>query len=183
MSTFIVDEFKPKKKKKNGELVYNRFSKKNFAKLMKDLANDPEFVEKVAVTKNGAFDHLEDVAVSKGFRTWCKKLLEQVGVDSAESNVVLDESFQFKSMDGLYEFFSAALYEYMNAGNKFDLMPAKDFKATLSIKKNGKMVKVRKGRNPLTGEDLGLTETEYSPYSSLKVSSPCPRYLQIKKKK
>ena len=95
MSTFIVDEFKPKKKKSNGEPVLNRFSKKSFTKLMKEIANDPNFVEKVVVTKKGNLDHIEDVAISKGFREWCKKLLEQVGVDSAESKVVLDESFTF----------------------------------------------------------------------------------------
>lgn len=183
MSTFIVDEFKPKKKKSNGEPVLNRFSKKSFTKLMKEIANDPNFVEKVVVTKKGNLDHIEDVAISKGFREWCKKLLEQVGVDSAESKVVLDESFQFKSMDGLYDFFASALYQYMNAGNKFDLLPVEDFKATLSIKKNKGTSKTRKVRNPITGEDLGTIETEYSPYSSLKVSSPCPSYLQIKRKK
>ena len=71
----------------------------------------------------------------------------------------------------------------MNAGNKFDLLPVEDLKATLSIKKNKGTSKTRKVRNPITGEDLGTIETEYSPYSSLKVSSPCPSYLQIKKKK
>ena len=41
----------------NGELVPNRFSKKNFTKLMKSIANDPGFMAKVAVTKEGKLDH------------------------------------------------------------------------------------------------------------------------------
>lgn len=180
MGAFIIDDFKPKKKKKNGDYVLNRFSKKQFNKLMKDLANDPSFVAKIAVTKNGELDHIEDVAVSKGFRQWCKQLIEQVGVDSSESAIVLEESFQFKNMDGLYEFFSTALYQYMNAGNKYDLMPTEDFKASLYIKKNPKTKKSRKGRNPITGEDLGVIETTYEPYSSLKAQSPAPKYLTKK---
>ena len=56
----------------------NRFNKKNFTDLMTALANDQEFVTRVAKVRNSEIDVIEKVAVSKGFREFCKKILYQI---------------------------------------------------------------------------------------------------------
>ena len=178
----VIDEISSKGANDKGEVILNRFSKKNFSKLMKAMANDPAFSVKVPAVKDKQLDHLEDIMVTEGFRKWCKKLLEKAGVDKKESAMVLDSSFEFDTMDGLYEFFVTALYEYMNAGNRFDLIPREDFKGSLSIKTKKKSKKVRDSRDPKTGTNLGTFEYTNEDYKTLVTSSPCPSYLKGRKK-
>ena len=120
--------------------------------------------------------------VTEEFRKWCKKLLEKAGVDKKESAMVFDPSFTFDNMDGLYEFFSTAIFEYINAGNRFDFMPREDFKGSLTVKKNKKGKKVSDARDPRSGENLGTFEYTNEDYTSLAVTSPCPDYLKGRKK-
>lgn len=170
------------KTNKAGDIVPNRFSKKNFNKLMKAMANDPNFATKVAVTKNGELDHLEDVMVTEGFRKWVKKVIEKAGVDKKESAMVLDPSFTFDNMDGLYEFFSTAVYDYMEAGNRFEFMPKKDFKGNITVKKQKASKRVADARDPRTGTNLGTFEYSNEEYKTIAASSPCPDYLKGRKK-
>lgn len=177
-----LNEIKATHKNSKGEIIPNRFSKKNFSKLMKSMANDPSFVVKIPVVKDGEKDHLEDLMVTEGFRKWCRKLLEKAGVDKKESAMVLDASFEIDTMDGLYEFFATALYEYMNAGNRFDMIPREDFKGSLSVVKKPKDKKIRESRDPKTGKSLGMFEYTNESYKSVVSSSPCPSYLKGRKK-
>lgn len=177
-----LDEIRPKHKNSKGEDIPNRFSKKNFTNLMKAMANDPSFSIKVPVIKEGKKDHIENIMVTEGFRKWCKKLLEKAGFDKKESAMVLDSSFEIDTMDGLYEFFATALYEYMKAGNRFDLIPREDFKGSLSVVKKPKDKKVRDSRDPKTGKSLGTFEYTNESYHSVVASSPCPSYLKGRKK-
>nr|DAR14076.1 MAG TPA: integrase [Caudoviricetes sp.] len=168
--------------KSEGENKYNRFSKKNFDKLMKAIVNDVEFSEKVAQVKGGELVDEIPVMVTKNFRKFLRHIVEKAGVDKAESQVVMEESFTIDNVDGLYDFFTAALYEYIAAGNKFDMPKTKDFQGSLYMKSNPKASKKTKGRNPQTGEDLGEFEQSNEAYHSLAVSSPCPKWLKSRKK-
>ena len=159
----------------------NRFSKKSFNKLLKAIANDPEFTTKVAITKNKELAEVQDVAVSKGFREFLKKVLEKAGVDKAESGMVLEDSFTIDNVDGLYEFFSAVIYEYMDAGNKYDFLPKEDFKGSISLKQNKEGSSIKDVRNPKTGETIGRFEYRNKAYKSLVASSACPEYLKTRK--
>lgn len=170
------------KQNEKGDIIVNRFSKKNFNNLMKAMVNDPEFIVKVPVVKNGEISELKEIMVSNEFRNCIKKILEKAGVDKKESMMVLDPSFTFENLDGLYEFFATAVYEYMSAGNKFDFIPREDFKGSITIKKKGKSKKTSKARNPRTGESLGEFEYTTEPYNILVSSSPCPEYLKTRKK-
>jgi len=80
-----------------GNKVLNRFSKKNFNNLMTAIANDTEFVAKVAKKSGDSFE-VEDVFVSKDFRKWCKKLVEKFGVDSHDADAVMSSDFHFDNM-------------------------------------------------------------------------------------
>ena len=133
----------------------NKFSKKSFDSLMTAMINDPEFTEKVAVVKGGELKDIKDVAVSKGFRCFLRQVVEKAGIDSEESAVVMEPSFTIDNADGLYDFITAAIYEYMDAGNTFELPPKEDFKGNISLSQKGESTKVSEVKNPRTKESLG----------------------------
>lgn len=173
----VIEEIKSK-----DDTAINRFSKKNFNALLKAMVNDTEFSEKYAKVKGGELAGEEEVMVTKNFRKWIQKVIEKAGVDKNESSMVLESSFSIDDVDGLYDFFAAALYEYINSGCKFDLPSKKDFKGSIYLKKNPKASKIRSARNPQTGEDLGEFEYSNDEYKSLGVSSSCPDYLKSSRK-
>lgn len=162
-----------------GNKVLNRFSKKNFNSLLTAIANDPDFTTKAA-KKSGDTYEVEEILVSKDFRKWCKKLIEKFGVDSSDANSVLSNDFKFDNMEGLYEFFMTAVYEYMNAGNKFDFITKDDFKATLSIKDIEEKESTYEAKNPMTGEFLGNVSSKTKAHKELKVKTTAPEWLTVK---
>jgi hypothetical protein len=164
-----------------GKKVVNRFNKKNFNNLMIAMANEPDFQERVTKVKNGEKTY-EDIMVSKGFRKWCKHLLEKAGMDKKESEWVYTDDFKIDNIDGLLDFFSAALYEYLAAGNRFDLLSKDDFQASLEIRDIDEITKVKEARSPQTGESLGVFEIKKGKHRELKAKSPCPSYLSEKRK-
>lgn len=166
---------------KTGKKVVNRFNKKNFNTLMTAMANDVNFQVKIASVKNDVMS-LEDVMVTKGFRKWCKKLVEKVGVDPMESERIMSSDFQIDNMDGLYEFFTTALYEYMDAGNRFDLPSREDFKGGFVLADIDESVKVSDSFNPDGHVLIGTFETKKKKHKIVKAKSSCPSYLCEKRK-
>lgn len=166
-----------------GEKVLNRFNKRNFNSLMVALANDVDFTTKVAKVKKGSDDvELEDIMVTKEFRKWCKKLVEQMGVDSSESSKILTADFEITNMDGIYEFFTTALYMYMDAGNRFDLPQKEDFKGGFYLKEVAEVTKVQDTYNPADHSFLGTIEVTKKKHKEVKAKSSCPSYLTKKRK-
>lgn len=159
-----------------------RFSKNDFNKLCTALINDTEFAAKVAVTKNKELAEVKDVFVGKEFRKFLKKTLEKAGMDKADAAAVLEPSFTIDNADGLYEFVATSVYEYIDAGNRFEMLPRKDFRGSITLDSVGDTVKVSKVRNPHTGEDMGEWETRTKAHKKLAVSSPAPEYLKSRKK-
>lgn len=166
----------------NGKVIINRFNKKNFNKLMLAMANDVNFKAEMAKVKKGELDSVEDIMVTKGFRQWCKKLVEKAGVDKNESERVLTDEFVIPDMDGLYEFFATALYQYIDAGNQFDFIPTKEFKGSLYIKNVDEKVTVADAHSPQDRSYLGTYETTKKKHKELGVKSGCPSFLQSRKK-
>lgn len=160
----------------------NKFSKKKFEELMLAMANDVNFTEDVVKVKNMQLSEVKTIMVSKEFRKWCKKLLESVGVDKAESERVMSDEFIFSNMNGLYEFFASAIYEFMNAGYKFDLLPKEDFKGSIYLADAEEKKSVSEVRSPRDGSYLGKFETTEKKHKKLKAASPCPSYLRSRVK-
>lgn len=171
-----------KAKEKNGKIVVNRFSKKNFTRLLTAMANDVDFTTDYVKVKKGEIDTVEKIMVSKEFRKWCKALLEKAGIDKSESVKILDKEFVIPSMDGLYEFFATALYEYMNAGNQFEFLPKKDFVGKLYIKNIDEKTNVTEAHSPQDRSYLGTFETKKKKHKEIASKSSCPSWLQERKK-
>lgn len=170
-----------------GKVKLNRFNKKKFADLLVALANDTEFTTEVARSINGGDECVvEEVAVSKEFRKWCKKLVEKAGVDKMESEKVMNsEDFTITDMTPFYDFFCTAMIEYMDAGNYFSLPNKTDMEATFSIKKHDKKVVEKDSFTPGAASErkfLGVFETTYEPHRTVNVKSSCPSYKKKKKK-
>lgn len=172
------------KTNEKGKKVINRFNKKNFTTLMTALANDLDFKAEVAKVKKGELDSVEEVMVTKEFRKWCKKLIEKAGVDKSESERVLSPDFEIDNMEGLYEFFATALYQYMDAGNQFDLLPTKDFKGGFQLKEVDEKTTVSDAYTPgKEGERtyIGTFKTTKKKHKEVVAKSSCPAFLKSRK--
>lgn len=157
----------------------NRFSKKNFNKLVKAILNDTSFVAKVAVSKDKKLEEVKDIAATAEFRKFLKKVLEKAGIDKNESEMVLDSAFTIDNVDGLYEFIATVLYEFMDAGNKFDFLPKEDFRGSIYLKNvEANETEPREARNPANGEVIGKFKYKNEAYKQLACSSPCPDWLK-----
>lgn len=172
------------KEGKNGNVVVNRFNKKNFNTLMTAIANDPEFTTKVVKVKNNELVDVEDVMVTKGFREFCKRIVEKAGMDKKESDFILTSEFSFTTsdMNGLYEFFAEAVYKYMSAGNQFDFLPKEDFKGSVSLKNVGETTKTSEAFNPKDRSSLGIYKTTKKAHKELTTKSSCPVFLKSRVK-
>lgn len=165
-------------RKEDGNFDYNRFNKKNFEKLMKTMLNDPEFTTDIAYSKKGELLSVDKIEVTKGFRKFCKRVIENSGVDKKESERILTDEFMFDNVSGLYEFFATALYLYIREGNRFDFIPKPDFKGSLAMKKVKKSTKVKSAYTPKSRDYLGDYEITTEDHDELVVKSKCPSYLK-----
>ena len=166
-----------------GKQLAGKFSKESFNLLLTAMFNDPNFTTKKAIMKSGELAEVAEIAVTKDFRKFCKRLLEKFGVDSAESERVMGSDFTIDNADGLYEFFATAIYEYCKTGHKFDLIPKEDFRGSLMIKHKPKVSKTVEVFQPKTRESLGIFTIEKDEYDALAVKSPCPKNKKKKHKK
>ena len=169
-------------RKEDGTFNYNRFNKKNFEKLMKTMLNDPNFKTEVAHVKKGELDSIEEIEVSKEFRKFCKRIIEKSGVDKKESERILTDEFMFDNVSGLYEFFATAMWLYIEKGNRFDLLPKKNFKGSICIKDVKKSSNTKAAYSPQTRDYLGDFEVTKEEHQILSVKSSCPSYLKSRKK-
>lgn len=166
----------------NGPII-NRFNKRNFTALMTAMANDPNFTIKVAKTKKGELENLEDIMVSQEFRKFCQKVAEKSGVDKNESaHILTDFMFSQSDLNGLYEFFAAAVYKYIEAGNRFEFLPTEDFVGSIALKDVPESVTVKEAFSPKDRSSLGKYETTKKAHKELIAKSSCPKFLKKRKK-
>lgn len=180
--TEVLNEIRANRKE-NGKMEIKQFSKKNFEKLLKAMLNDPNFAIKVAKIKNKEVASVEDIEVTKGFRKFCKKVIEKSGIDKAESERILSDEFKFDNVDGLYEFMATAIYLYIQEGNKFDFLTTEDFKGSLYIKEVDDVEETKESFNPKTRESLGVFTTKKKKHKELAVKSGCPDWCKSRVKK
>ena len=168
--------------KDNGKTNHNRFSKKAFNELLTAMVNDPDFTTDFSVSAKGELKSVEEIRVTEGFRKWLQKVVEIAGIDKAESAVVLSKDFVIPNMDGLYELFTTAMYEYMKNGSRFDMIPKKDFKASFAMNKKAPKTKTGTLLNPSTGEVLGTYSTDMAEHWEASVKSSCPNWMKKRMK-
>lgn len=149
------------------------FSRTDFNKLAVAFLNNTEYKSVRAKTKNGALVE-EEIMPVKAFRKMLETILRDFGVDKQEASRILD-NYDIKKADCMYELCSELIYEYMNAGKKFDFIAKPDWNTTIwidevaaetsthKVPKSDKTVTVKKEKHRVT-----------------KRKSKCPNWLKSK---
>lgn len=181
----VLDSIRAKAKpNKDGSegFTYNRFNKKSFENLLRAMLNDTEVKIGTIKVKNNEVSSKEDIMVTQEFRKFLQKILRTAGIDAEDSKAILSKDFIIDNVDGLYEFFTTAMYIYMDNGNKFDMIPTENFKGSLYINNVAETKKTQDAKNPKDGSSLGIFETTKKTHKKLCVKSSCPSYLVNRKK-
>lgn len=108
------------------------FSRSDFDKLMKAFLNTYDYKMTIAGTKGGELVTSEITPVKEFRDVVITKILTDNGYDKAEAAKIAAE-YEFTKVDGLYEIISEVIYQYMNAGKKFDFITKEDFSGSLTI--------------------------------------------------
>ena len=181
----VLDSIRAKAKpNKDGSegFTYNRFNKKSFENLLRAMLNDTDVKIGTIKVKNNEVSSKEDIMVTQEFRKFLQKILRTAGIDAEDSKAILSKDFIIDNVDGLYEFFTTAMYIYMDNGNKFDMIPTENFKGSLYINNVAETKKTQDAKNPKDGSSLGIFETTKKTHKKLCVKSSCPSYLVNRKK-
>lgn len=181
----VLDSIRAKAKpNKDGSegFTYNRFNKKSFENLLRAMLNDTDVKIGTIKVKNNEVSSKEDIMVTQEFRKFLQKILRTAGIDTEDSKAILSKDFIIDNVDGLYEFFTTAMYIYMDNGNKFDMIPTENFKGSLYINNVAETKKTQDAKNPKDGSSLGIFETTKKTHKKLCVKSSCPSYLVNRKK-
>lgn len=181
----VLDSIRAKAKpNKDGSegFTYNRFNKKSFENLLRAMLNDTDVKIGTIKVKNNEVSSKEDIMITQEFRKFLQKILRTAGIDAEDSKAILSKDFIIDNVDGLYEFFTTAMYIYMDNGNKFDMIPTENFKGSLYINNVAETKKTQDAKNPKDGSSLGIFETVKKSHKKLCVKSTCPSYLVNRKK-
>ena len=127
MKTFedVLSEIKSSSTKTKSGKTKKTHSKADFNRVILGLINEPDYTTTVISTKNGEKVETEITPV-KDVRNSLKKVLTDFGVDKQEAETILTD-YKFTKMDGMYEFISEAITNYLDADKKFDFLPKEDF--------------------------------------------------------
>lgn len=155
-------------------------SKNDFNKFAKAYVNDVDHVSyKVkGVDENGA-PVKEEFKPVQDYRKGLKKVLADFGVDKQEAEKIMND-YQFKNVDGLYEFVSELLYEYMETGKKFQFVPKEDFNGSMWVDEDAGDDDWKEYRNPSKPGESVFTKRK--PHKVLNRKSTCPNWLKESKR-
>lgn len=102
------------------------FKRDDFDSILRSILNTSDYkAASVKVSKGEVAT--EEIEVTQAVRKAFRKVLLDFGVDKAEADTVLT-SYEFTNVDGFYELISETIYQYMNAGKKFNFLTKNDFK-------------------------------------------------------
>lgn len=166
----------------NEKFVYNRFNVERLNTIMRALINDPDFTFETVII-SGGIPSPKEIKPTEGLRKFLQNVLIKAGIDKEDSKSVLSSDFKIDDVNGLYEFMAVAMYLFMDNGNKFDMLPTKEFKATFALENVAKKEKTAEKKNPKDGKSLGMWKTTLEQHKKLKlVKSECPVWLKSRKK-
>ncbi len=160
---------------KSGKPVKS-FSRSDFDRMAKAYLNTPDYVIEAAGTKGGEMVK-KNIEPVKAFRGMIQRILIEFGVDKQEAATILDGSKEIKNVDGIYELCSELVYQYMNAGKKFDFITKEDFAGSLTLKEIGEAVSEHKDIR--TGEKFKVSKKAHK---VLDKKSKTPKWLKARVK-
>lgn len=112
----------------DGEKKVGAFTKDTFEKLNSSFINELDY--EVEVVKSRAEDGTvvkETIKPVQEFREkFIKPILKEVGIDSAECDALANKEINAK-LSGFYDYSSELIWNYMETGRQFNLLPKDDF--------------------------------------------------------
>ena len=141
--------------------------------LSKAYLND---VNNVAHTIKNKGDEIEEseVAVVDEYRKMIEKILVDFGVDKQEAAKIRTNDYQFTNVDALYPLCSELIYNYIDTGKKFTMLPKYDCVASFTLNEYDEEIKMNKA----PGSDSEPKPTKYGKHKKIKVDSNCPGWLK-----
>ena len=149
------------------------FNAQEFNELGTALINEPDYVARVAVTKNGVFTEEDTTPVKDLRKSIIGGVLKAAGHDAAEQEKFVNEH-QFSTLP-LYPVVSEMVEQYLRAGKAFVLKPKADLRASVTLEDRPEEIKEVKV--PSTGD---ARKTKLGAYKKVKVKSTCPSNLRKK---
>lgn len=160
-------------------------SKADFNKFAKEFVNDVEFeATKVKGVDEEGKPVEEKFTPVKDYRKSLEKVLVDFGVDKQEASKMTTD-YKIKSVDGMYEFVSELLYQYMETGKKFQFIPKDDFTGSIWVDNEEEEKEWKEWKNPRAKDDPSQPEHVYTKkkaHKKLNRSSKCPSWLKETKK-
>ena len=171
----VAKETKEKVKVSKSGKLKKTHSKTDFDKLMKAYLNDVDYETEFVTVKDG--EPVDNkVKTVENFRdTFIKRVLIDNGVDAQEAEAAA-KSYKYAKVDGMYEFISDFLYQYMNAGKKFDFPTRKNFTGSISTDVVPKNKKEYKG----IGVNPEPFSVETEEHIVVKSKSKAPKWIKKK---
>lgn len=127
----VYEEIKKDTVKEDGSKKAVTFSRGGFDALLLGMINDAAYEADSVKVKDGE-PVTEKIKVTQQFREMLRDILVDYGVDKTEANTVLT-SYEIKNVKGMYELISEIVYQYMDAGKKFQFMTKYDFNGSLAL--------------------------------------------------
>ncbi len=150
------------------------FSRTDFDKLASAFLNDVEYKTESVAMRGGKLER-KTVEPVKALRGLIRKVLIDFGVDKQEAEKIMDSTYEIKSVDGIYELCSELVYQYINAGKKFDFMTKEDFSGSILLKEVDEVVTEHKDIK--TGEPYRVKKKKHK---VLEKKSKVPKWLKNK---
>lgn len=154
------------------------FSFSTFVELLAEYINEPDFESHVM--KMGKDEKGEAIAEEikiypvKHIRKLCKKVLLDFGVAAADAEKVMDKDYKFakKDVEGLYEFMSDFLYQYLQTGRRLELFNKNDMNVSIIATEMEEKVK-KFPKNKFKDEE---TFIKYKTHKKVTAKSSCPEW-------
>jgi hypothetical protein len=148
------------------------FSRSDFDKMAKAFVNEVDYKIEAASFKGGEVVKKEIEPV-KALRGMIQRILLDFGVDKQEAARVMDQAYEIRNVDGIYELCSELVFQYMKAGKKFDFITREDFVGSVLLKEveAGKS----KHKDIRTGEEF---EVEKAAHFVIDKKSKAPKWLK-----
>jgi hypothetical protein len=175
----VFDEIKSKvsvSNKGGSPRPVKSWSRSDFDRLAKALVNDVNYTIDSVTIKNGKPEKKEIKPVQL-YRNAIRQILIDFGVDKEEAKRIMDESYEIRSVDGLYELASEIIYKYIEAGKKFDFIPRQDFVGSLTLREIGETVTEHKTISK-NGEPAKTIKVKKQKHKQLEKKSKAPRWLK-----
>lgn len=167
------------KKSKSGAPIHS-FSKSDFNTLINAMLNDPTYEMETVKMEDGKLVNVTTPVVRELREKFIKPILVDFGVPKTDAERIADD-YTFKSSQTavLYNFIADAIYQYMDAGKKFNFPNRKDFSGSVNIQEIDEKVVERDLRDIKDrSKVIGHKKEKRDKHKVLVKKSVCPTWMR-----